>query len=163
VQRVVLDPQLSQAELGGQPVGPDERREPGTEIDRTAGRRRQQIGIPPDRVRPGGDRLPRHRCRDPLVVVRDLERPEAPVARVSVCLPARDEASTIGAIVAAVRHQLVEDTPLVDEILVLDDGSIDATSAASADAGARVRAVADILPELGPSRGKGEAMWKAVY
>ena len=43
--------------------------------------------------------------------------------QVSVCLPARDEAETVGPIVAAVREALVEAVALVDEILVLDDHS----------------------------------------
>src|SRR5437868_421907 len=82
--------------------------------------------------------------------------------RVSVCLPARDEEATVGPIVAAIRRELVERRPLVDEILVVDDGSSDATVAVAAAAGARVRSVADVLPELGSATGKGEAMWKSV-
>ena len=82
---------------------------------------------------------------------------------VSVCLPARDEAATIGEIVATIKHELVERTGLVDEILVLDDGSTDTTAAVARAAGARVRSVADVLPEVGFGQGKGEAMWKAVY
>ncbi|MDQ1397283.1 MAG: glucosyl-3-phosphoglycerate synthase [Acidimicrobiaceae bacterium] len=83
--------------------------------------------------------------------------------RISVCLPARDEETTIGAIVTTIRRHLVSDRPLVDEVLVLDDGSADATADIARAAGAGVRAVGDVLPELGPGRGKGEAMWKAVY
>ncbi|MGZ4691740.1 MAG: glycosyltransferase, partial [Acidimicrobiia bacterium] len=57
---------------------------------------------------------------------------------VSVCLPARDEEATVGQIVATVRRNLVERVGLVDEIVVLDDGSTDATADASRWAGARV-------------------------
>lgn len=74
--------------------------------------------------------------------------------RISVCLPARDEAATIGAIVAAIRSSLVERQPLVDEILVVDDGSTDATAAVARGAGARVLTT--------PPGGKGHAMWRAV-
>lgn len=81
---------------------------------------------------------------------------------VSVCLPARDEAATVGAIVDNLRTSLVERIGLVDEILVVDDHSIDATAAAARAAGARVVAVDDVLPELGPGEGKGEALWKSV-
>jgi glucosyl-3-phosphoglycerate synthase len=77
---------------------------------------------------------------------------------VSVCLPARDEAATIGAIVA---EAVALD--IVDEVVVLDDGSTDATAAVARDAGARVVDVASVLPETGPGSGKGNAMWKSLY
>lgn len=81
---------------------------------------------------------------------------------VSLCLPARDEAETVGAIVEAVRRELVEAVPLVDEVLVVDDGSVDATARVAAEAGATVVAASDVLPGCGPGRGKGEALWKAL-
>jgi glucosyl-3-phosphoglycerate synthase len=78
--------------------------------------------------------------------------------RVSVCLPARDEEATVGAIVARVRSALVERVALVDEVLVVDDGSTDGTAAEATAAGARVvrRGAAD-----GPA-GKGQALRRAV-
>lgn len=75
---------------------------------------------------------------------------------VSVCIPARDEEPTIGAIVASARHHLLESVPLVDEILVLDDGSTDRTAAVAAEAGATVVAGAE------PSSGKGDAIWGSL-
>lgn len=81
---------------------------------------------------------------------------------VAVCLPAHDEAATIGPIIDAIRAELVVATPLVDEIVVLDDASTDATARIARDAGATVLASADVLPAAGTRRGKGEAMWKAV-
>ena len=82
--------------------------------------------------------------------------------RVSVCIPARDEAQTVGEIIAKVRRELVEETPVVDEILVMDDGSTDGTAAVAAAAGATVLSTEEVLPEF-PSRGKGQAMWKGVH
>jgi glucosyl-3-phosphoglycerate synthase len=77
---------------------------------------------------------------------------------VSVCLPARDEAATIGAIVAeAVRLDIVS------EVVVLDDGSTDETAAVARAAGARVVPEASVLPETGSGSGKGNAMWKSLY
>jgi glucosyl-3-phosphoglycerate synthase len=61
--------------------------------------------------------------------------------RVSVCLPARDEAATIGPIVAEVRATCTVaggGADLVDEILVVDDGSSDATATVAERAGAAV-------------------------
>jgi glucosyl-3-phosphoglycerate synthase len=78
--------------------------------------------------------------------------------RVSVCIPARDEEPTVGAIVAAVRTALVDDVGLVDEVLVVDDGSQDATAAEAARAGARVVRRG---PLDGPA-GKGQALRCAV-
>ena len=82
---------------------------------------------------------------------------------VSVCLPARNEAATVGDIVRTIRTELVDGAGLVDEILVLDDGSTDATADVALDAGARVESTAKLLPECGPGTGKGEALWKSVF
>ena len=82
---------------------------------------------------------------------------------VSVCLPARDEEATVGQIVATVRRNLVEHVPRVDEVVVVDDGSIDATAEVAAWEGATVLAVGEILPELPPGTGKGNALWKSLY
>lgn len=82
--------------------------------------------------------------------------------RVSVCLPARDEAATIGAIVGAVRTNLVEAVSLVDEILVVDDGSTDTTAREAATAGATVVAADQVLADQGGGSGKGQALWRAV-
>jgi len=82
--------------------------------------------------------------------------------RVSVVLPARDEAATVGAIVETLRRELVEQVPLVDELLVIDSGSEDSTAAVAHAAGARVVRQADVLPRLGDRPGKGEALWKSL-
>ncbi|HUP70026.1 MAG TPA: glucosyl-3-phosphoglycerate synthase [Acidimicrobiales bacterium] len=74
--------------------------------------------------------------------------------RVTVCLPACDEEATVGAIVATIVAELVENHGLVDEVLVIDDGSTDATAAAARDAGARVVCNSGL--------GKGAAMWTGV-
>lgn len=82
---------------------------------------------------------------------------------ISICLPALDEEQTIGAIVATARRELVERVALVDEILVIDDGSIDATAEVALGAGATVVSAENVLPEMGPGSGKGDAMWKSLY
>ena len=81
---------------------------------------------------------------------------------VSVVLPARDEAETVGEIVAALRRELVEAVPLIDELVVIDSDSTDATAEVAAAAGARVFRQDEILPTRGNVPGKGEALWKSL-
>lgn len=83
--------------------------------------------------------------------------------RVSVVLPARDEERTVGGIVARLREDLVEDVPLVDELVVIDSDSTDATAAAARAAGGVVHPAREIRPDLGAHRGKGEALWKSQF
>ena len=82
---------------------------------------------------------------------------------VSVVLPALDEERTVGSIVEVIRQAFVDDLPLVDELVVVDSGSTDRTSAVAAAAGARVVHVDDVLPGLGHVPGKGEALWKSLF
>jgi glucosyl-3-phosphoglycerate synthase len=81
--------------------------------------------------------------------------------RVSLVLPAHNEAATVGSLVRGLRVALQEQVPLVDELLVVDDASTDGTAACAAAAGARVIAHADVRPEVPPA-GKGCAMWKGL-
>src|SRR6185312_1475007 len=81
---------------------------------------------------------------------------------VSVCLPARNEEATVGAIIDTIRTELIQGVPLVDEVIVIDDGSTDATAEVALAAGAKVMAAGAVRPELGSRTGKGEAMWKGV-
>ncbi|GHB36377.1 glucosyl-3-phosphoglycerate synthase [Streptomyces viridiviolaceus] len=81
---------------------------------------------------------------------------------VSVVLPALDEEETVGDIVAAIRHDLVLQVPLVDEIVVVDSGSTDRTSEVAAAAGARVVHRDAILPRLPAVPGKGEVLWRSL-
>jgi|SRR5579875_345611 len=77
---------------------------------------------------------------------------------VSVCIPAHNEEATVAGVVAAVRLPHVREaggSGLVDEVIVVDDGSTDATAGAAEAAGARV-------VRLGERLGKGAAMEAAV-
>jgi glucosyl-3-phosphoglycerate synthase len=83
-------------------------------------------------------------------------------ATVSVCLPALDVADTIGPILTAVRDHWMNSLPLVDELVVIDSHSRDASAAIAREAGACVYQDDAILPESGSARGKGEALWKSL-
>jgi glucosyl-3-phosphoglycerate synthase len=79
--------------------------------------------------------------------------------RIAVCIPARNEASTVGPVVDAVLSTLgtsTGDVPLIDEVVVTDDGSTDRTAAEAAEAGARV------IAAEAPHGGKGQAMRSAL-
>lgn len=81
---------------------------------------------------------------------------------VAVCLPARDEEATVGTIVETIRRDLRDDVPLVDELVVVDDHSSDATAAVARAAGARVVDARATLPGFtGP--GKGAALWRSLH
>lgn len=82
---------------------------------------------------------------------------------VSLVIPARDEAATVGDIVVRVRAALLEEAPLLDEVVVMDSDSTDDTGALARAAGAVVHRVGDVRPDLGHHRGKGEAMWKSLF
>lgn len=82
---------------------------------------------------------------------------------VSLVVPARNEAATVGDVVTRVRDALTDTTALLDEVVVIDSDSTDDTYAVAAGAGAVVHRSADIRPDLGSVPGKGEAMWKSLF
>jgi glucosyl-3-phosphoglycerate synthase len=82
---------------------------------------------------------------------------------VSLVVPARNEAATVGAVVTRVREALVDTVALLDEIVVIDSDSTDDTYDVATDAGAVVHRSTEIRPDLGSVPGKGEAMWKAQF
>lgn len=82
--------------------------------------------------------------------------------RVSVVVPAKDEEPTVGHVVGTLHRTLIDEVPLIDEILVVDADSRDGTAATARAAGARVVRQSEILPASGNAVGKGEAMWKGL-
>lgn len=82
---------------------------------------------------------------------------------ISLCIPTLNEEKTIGKEVVLFKSELQDRYPLLDEIAVIDSGSTDRTLEVAASFGADVYSAADILPERGFKRGKGENLWKAVY
>jgi glucosyl-3-phosphoglycerate synthase len=76
------------------------------------------------------------------------------LSAVSVVLPARECAGTVGPIVEALEA--------AGQVLVVDAGSGDGTAQVAAAAGAEVVQESELMPDFGPVLGKGDAMWRAL-
>ena len=78
---------------------------------------------------------------------------------VSVCLPARNEAATIGGVLTPLLE--LRGAGVIDQVVVVDD-STDRTAAIARHLGAEVFGQDKLMPELGPVLGKGDAMWRSL-
>ncbi len=83
-------------------------------------------------------------------------------SRVSVVLPARNEESTVGAIVSTIREHLMDRVPLVDELIVVDSRSTDRTAQVARSAGAEVVSQDTMTRGLPQLAGKGDALWAGL-
>jgi glucosyl-3-phosphoglycerate synthase len=84
----------------------------------------------------------------------------ARTASVSVCVPAKECAGTVGRVVVELAK--LKEAGAIDEIVVVDAASRDGTAEVAERAGAAVRQEVELLPEFGPVLGKGDAMWRAL-
>ncbi|MFI1223236.1 MULTISPECIES: glucosyl-3-phosphoglycerate synthase [unclassified Streptomyces] len=98
----------------------------------------------------------------PLTRLTDARDADPHRTSVSVVLPALNEEATVGAIVATIRRELMEKVRLVDELVVIDSGSTDATAAVARAAGAHVVHRDAILPRIPALPGKGEVLWRSL-
>ena len=80
---------------------------------------------------------------------------------VSLVLPCREVADTIGPVLEEV-EALRRRAPIVDQVVVVDAGSRDGTADIARRHGAEVHDESELLPEMGPVLGKGDAMWRAL-
>jgi glucosyl-3-phosphoglycerate synthase len=94
-----------------------------------------------------------HHSEFPPELLRERKRES-----VTVVLPAREVADTIGQIV----EQLQTLGDLIDQILVVDAASTDGTAQIAAGLGAEVYQESELVPGLGQALGKGDAMWRAL-
>ncbi|ATD71657.1 MULTISPECIES: glucosyl-3-phosphoglycerate synthase [Gordonia] len=78
---------------------------------------------------------------------------------VSVVLPALNEEETVADVIATIMPLY---GTLVDELIVLDSGSTDATAERALAAGAQVITREEAVPELEPVKGKGEVLWRSI-
>jgi glucosyl-3-phosphoglycerate synthase len=78
---------------------------------------------------------------------------------ITMCIPARNEAATVGAVVRRIRRSLVDRESCIDEVIVVDDHSEDATAREASRAGARVVSTSSYGADLVTRGGKGDALW----
>jgi glucosyl-3-phosphoglycerate synthase len=84
--------------------------------------------------------------------------------RISVALPALNEEATAEAVITTIRRALVEEHPLIDELILIDSQSTDRTVEIARRCGLAVYTHQDILADTaGSYAGKGEALWKSLY
>ena len=86
-----------------------------------------------------------------------LERKDASV---SVILPARNVAQTISGVLRTILD--LQAAGLIDELLVIDAGSDDATAEKVRALGVEAVPEAELLTDFGPSLGKGDALWRGL-
>jgi glucosyl-3-phosphoglycerate synthase len=106
------------------------------------------------------------RCHSTDGVIRAFSHADFPLElllerkrqTLTVVLPAREVADTVGEIV----ERILALEGLVDQVLVVDSDSADGSAEVARAAGAEVVGEADLLPDLGPMLGKGDAMWRAL-
>lgn len=82
---------------------------------------------------------------------------------ISLALPALNEAATLGPLLDALVGPLHRDRPLLDEIVLVDSHSTDATREIARSRGVPVYIHQQVLPHYGAFAGKGEALWKSLY
>jgi glucosyl-3-phosphoglycerate synthase len=83
--------------------------------------------------------------------------------KISVALPALNEEETIGDIIHKIQRTLMQDVPLVDELILMDSDSRDQTRKIAEEAGIPVYIHQEILAQHKPRAGKGEALWKSLF
>ena len=82
---------------------------------------------------------------------------------ISLGLPALNEAETVGNVITTLKSALIDEVPLLDEMVLIDSGSADYTREIACDLGIPVYLHQEILPQYGAYAGKGEALWKSLY
>jgi glucosyl-3-phosphoglycerate synthase len=96
----------------------------------------------------------------PLPALAEAKR--ASGQRVSVIIPARNEAGTVAEVVWQIRDALLP-AGLVDELVVIDSDSDDGTAEVARSAGATVFAAREVDTGTEAVPGKGEALWKSLF
>lgn len=82
---------------------------------------------------------------------------------ISLAMPALNEEKTVANVIQTLKGALMDQVQLLDEIVLLDSDSSDATRQIAESLGIPVFIHQDILPQYGARPGKGEALWKSLF
>jgi hypothetical protein len=91
----------------------------------------------------------------------DLKREQG--IRISLGLASLNNETTIGNIIGLIRDRLLDSTPLLDELVLIDNGSVDASRRIATAMNVPSYATQDVLSAYGTLRGKGDSLWKSLY
>jgi glucosyl-3-phosphoglycerate synthase len=104
-----------------------------------------------------------YHTREFMDLERLMELKEDQGISISLALPALNEEETVGKVIKTVKTALMDEVPLLDEMVLIDSGSEDKTREIAADMGIPVYIHQEVLPQYGAFIGKGEALWKSLY
>jgi glucosyl-3-phosphoglycerate synthase len=82
---------------------------------------------------------------------------------ISLALPALNEEETVGKVIRMMKSELMERTPLLDEIVLIDSNSTDRTREIAEKENIPVYIHQQLLEHMGVRSGKGEALWKSLF
>ena len=82
---------------------------------------------------------------------------------ISAALPALNEEESVGHVLKTIKTALMEEVPLLDEMVLIDSYSKDRTREIAEELGIPVHIHQKILERYGDRTGKGEALWKSLY
>jgi glycosyltransferase involved in cell wall biosynthesis len=83
---------------------------------------------------------------------------------ISLALPALNEEETVGEVIQTLKTSLMDEVPLLDEIVLIDSNSSDRTRQIAENLGIPTYIHQEILAdEVGSFAGKGEALWKSLH
>lgn len=81
---------------------------------------------------------------------------------VSLILPTRNVAETIGSVLDEVDYLRRPDIKLIDQVIVVDADSVDGTADIARYHNVEVYSENALMPEYGRAHGKGDAMWRGL-
>jgi len=81
---------------------------------------------------------------------------------ISLALPALNEEKTVGKVITTIKSKLMEEVPIIDEIVLMDSNSTDRTREIARELGVPVYIHQHLLTDMDPRPGKGEALWKSL-